>query len=585
MISVKNSSSRIRTITGAILAAVMLLPLSAHADAIMRSQAMFAETIAEIYVDNDELVLELEIGMDDIPTFRNLLPNEIYKELGYGDQPLAERLQLFFERDIIFKANGATLLAGRLSEIGPGERQPRDPVTGELLPVGEGEATTVIRARIIYEFSQRPDTILFGIGPTMSGSSIGYVLYHKGIAVNDFRYLTPAQDLQLDWNDPWYTKFSNRSLRRNYFAPMSGFIYVEPYEVRKEIILRPKDLQHWLDLGLDGKTIIPAADQAELKRRVGEFLRAHHKVLIDGQVIEPELARINFLERTLRTSKVIDPPVDLDLNAAILGAIFVYPTVEPLPQQVTMEWDLFNDKIQLVPVSAVDQAGPLPSFLEPDYAILEWQNFLKNPELPTLTELRAPPSETQLMASYLRWILLIITLWLFWRWLARGEGGASRMQPGVTAISAAVLTGLSFWLGSAVRLSDEASLELVGGVLHNVYRAFDFRDEGQIYDVLDQTVTGDLLTDIYLETRRGLELANQGGARAKVKDIEIIDLQAVAVNDGAIEADVTWRVAGSVGHWGHVHERKNQYEAQLTIAPVDGVWKLTDMEVLSEERL
>ena len=122
-------------------------------------------------------------------------------------------------------------------------------------------------------------------------------------------------------------------------------------------------------------------------------------------------------------------------------------------------------------------------------------------------------------------------------------------------------------------------------MLHNVYRAFDFRDEGQIYDVLDQTVTGDLLTDIYLETRRGLELANQGGARAKVKDIEIVDLQAVSVNDGAIEADVTWRVAGSVGHWGHVHERKNQYEAQLTIAPVDGVWKLTDMEVLSEERL
>ena len=224
MIKATHSSSRIRQIAGVILAAVLLLPLSAHADAIMRSQAMFAETIAEIYVDENELVLELEIGMDDVPAFRNLLPDAIYKELGYGDQPLAERLQLFFERDIIFKANGGALMLGRMSEMGPGERQPRDSITGELLPVGEGEAITVIRARIIYEFNQRPDTILFGSGPTMSGSSIGYVLYHQGIAVNDFRYLTPAQDLQLDWNDPWYTKFSNRSLRRNYFAPMSGFI-------------------------------------------------------------------------------------------------------------------------------------------------------------------------------------------------------------------------------------------------------------------------------------------------------------------------------------------------------------------------
>jgi hypothetical protein len=103
--------------------------------------------------------------------------------------------------------------------------------------------------------------------------------------------------------------------------------------------------------------------------------------------------------------------------------------------------------------------------------------------------------------------------------------------------------------------------------------------------VLDQTVAGELLTEIYLETRRGLELANQGGARAKVKDIEIIKLAAVSGNDGAIEADVTWKVAGSVGHWGHVHQRQNQYEAKLIISPVAGVWKLTGMEVFSEERI
>ncbi len=31
---------------------------------------------------------------------------------------------------------------------------------------------------------------------------------------------------------------------------MSGFINVENFEVRKEIILRSKDLQRWIDLGL-----------------------------------------------------------------------------------------------------------------------------------------------------------------------------------------------------------------------------------------------------------------------------------------------------------------------------------------------
>ena len=30
---------------------------------------------------------------------------------------------------------------------------------------------------------------------------------------------------------------------------------------------------------------------------------------------------------------------------------------------------------------------------------------------------------------------------------------------------------------------------------------------------------------------------------------------------------------GSVGHWGYIHIRKNQYEANITVEPVDGTWK------------
>ena len=28
-----------------------------------------------------------------------------------------------------------------------------------------------------------------------------------------------------------------------------------------------------------------------------------------------------------------------------------------------------------------------------------------------------------------------------------------------------------------------------------------------------------------------------------------------------------WTVAGSVGHWGHLHTRRNRYEAVLTVRP------------------
>ncbi len=44
-------------------------------------------------------------------------------------------------------------------------------------------------------------------------------------------------------------------------------------------------------------------------------------------------------------------------------------------------------------------------------------------------------------------------------------------------------------------------------------------------------------------------------------------------------------MAGSVGHWGHVHERVNRYRGLLTIEPLGGVWKLVAAEVLEEERI
>ena len=83
---------------------------------------------------------------------------------------------------------------------------------------------------------------------------------------------------------------------------------------------------------------------------------------IDGHRIAPELARIHFLERTLRTSRVIDPPEPIDVQAAVLGAIFVYPT-DGLPERVTLDWDLWHDRLGRIPAATVDQAGPFPTFL------------------------------------------------------------------------------------------------------------------------------------------------------------------------------------------------------------------------------
>jgi hypothetical protein len=135
------------------------------------------------------------------------------------------------------------------------------------------------------------------------------------------------------------------------------------------------------------------------------------------------------------------------------------------------------------------------------------------------------------------------------------------------------------------RLDDERLQQLVGDLLHNVYRAFDFRGEEVIYVVLARSAAGDLLTDVYLEARRGLELASQGGARVKVKEVEVQDSTLVGSEGDSLTVEGRWNVTGSVGHWGHVHQRRNGYHAVLEITPVKGAWKLTGLEILQEERL
>ena len=564
------------------IVSMLLYAAPAAPDAIMRSEAMFADTIAEYYVEDDHLRLELEIGANDVGAFQNLLPDALYQRLGFGDTPLAERLLKFGSEDMpVFV--GERRLVGQIANISPATRPLRDEITGEPLPTPEDQAIVVIRATVIYPFEQRPDSLTL-VAPRERGiANIGFVLYHKGIAVNDYRYLVSGMSVNLDWEDAWYTAFPERGMRRQYYSPMTGFIYVEPYEVRKEIIVRPADIQQYVDLGLEGETTIPAARHAEIKDKVVAFLADYFAVKIDGEEVEGTIDRVNFLRRTLRSSVVVDNQ-DLELLTATIGVIYVFPT-GGLPDNVEMVWDLFNDKTPTIPAATVDQAGPLPVVLEPDFNVLRWENFLKFPELPTLAEIEQPPTALQGVAAWGRWLMLALSIVLIAS-LLKSSANRPFSRPLLSfSLAALALSVLFFHQHRQVAMNEERLTQLVGDLLHNVYRAFDYRGEEVIYDVLEKSVSGELLTDIYLETQKGLELENQGGARVKVKTTEVNAANLVERDGNRLTIASDWKVSGSVGHWGHIHQRTNGYRANLEISEIDGVWKLTGLEILEEQRL
>ncbi len=55
--------------------------------------------------------------------------------------------------------------------------------------------------------------------------------------------------------------------------------------------------------------------------------------------------------------------------------------------------------------------------------------------------------------------------------------------------------------------------------------------------------------------------------------------------DGGFDAEASWKVGGTVTHFGHRHFRQNRYDTRVEVVPVDGTWKIRTVEVLEEERL
>jgi hypothetical protein len=560
---------------------------TASADAIVVTKAMTATTVVEISIEQSEIVVEMEIGVADLLAFHNLLPDEMRSRMGLDAAPLVERLALFFDEDFVIRADGGPPLPGRVANIEPRRRVPRDELTGEPLPAAEDEGEPVVFVVLSYAFNGKPKTLTFH-PPTAGGefpaATIGFITYHLGLPAMDFRYLGAESTIDLDWDDPWFSKFRNRNLWRQYDSPLNVFLYVEPYEVRVEIIARPRDVQKWTDVGVGGLKKIPVEIQEDVKQGVAGFFAENLNLTIDGETITPVLDRVNFLERTLRTSTVITPPRELDAAAATLGVIYLQP-MTGYPQEAKVTWSHFIDRIDRIPAAATDEAGPLRFFLVPDDNVLWWKNFLKNPTMPTLVDVQPPPSFAVRSASTLGWIALAVMAFIVIRTCISAARGRTSWR-GAVAVAAAfiAIAGGSFVVTQSSRIDDQRSEEIVGALLHNVYRAFDFREEEIIYDTLAHSVSGDLLTQTYLETRRGLELASQGGARAKVQDIEMLEVESETEGSG-FRATSTWNVAASVGHWGHIHQRRNQYIAELTVEPVDGVWKITRLELIEEQRL
>ena len=572
------------------------------ADWINLTGAETSPNIAEIYVLDDHVRLVLEVYIGNLDAFETLIPDALLKDEARAGRPgLEQRLQSFAQGTFQVKTKDGRSLPAQLAFVEPRQRVDRqspfagmiNPFTRQRVPDAPADKR-VLYAEVIYPFEGKPQQLTLVPPLDAEGRAlvtIGFIAYHKSVPVIDFRYLGAPATLNLDWDDPWYSKFDNKNLKRHHKDALMSFLYVEPFEVRHEVLTRVKDLEQWMETGLRGREYIEVDELDGLKQRIGEFLLTKNPVRIDGQQLTPIMDRTNYVKVGLQGIQLVEKPERLEISTAIVGVIITYIT-EELPQEVTVDWELFTDQIRRVPTTAIDPAGPLQTYVEPDDPVHRWQNFLKTYVPPTVAQVAVDPRLTQYrvpLLSLLSGMVLIAMLYRVVRRQARAWtwGVAVAALVGMIALFPVMQVSLARPAVLTAQLDDTQAVPVLEALLKNIYRAFDFREEGVVYDKLALSVRGDLLEQIYLQHRQSFAIQKAGGAQAKIKEVtvESVTMQPRETGTQAMQADVTWTAMGSVGHWGHVHMRQNRYQARLTLSPAEGHWTVTGLTLLDEQRI
>ena len=373
---------------------------------------------------------------------------------------------------------------------------------------------------------------------------------------------------------------------RQLSSPVMVYLSVEPFEVRQEILVQARAAVQFLGVDDTGMGSIPLESLEPIKKGILELIRNTTPMMIDSQTVEPDLARAEFVTLGPAGVMIRPEPVVESLDNGIIGLTLVFETAD-LAEAIEINWRLFSDYVSKIDATITDPFGGATMVLSGDNNLLQWKSRLRGYQVPVLEEIAVEDQKLPIISLTIFMLTFLLSLVSINRqWKIIGE-------PMLLSF-----VGLGFILYPFARLPMEApfvpqwkpsverTAEIMDGLLTNVYRSFDVRNESDVYDRLALSVIGDKLTEIYLENRQSLELENRGGARANVDEVEILEVSKVtAGSDKSYTADTTWTVSGSVNHFGHTHYRRNKYHASVTFVTDNDSWKIREIELIDEERI
>ncbi len=556
---------------GSALASLAFGANQSNADLVSPYGGETAPNFVELSVESDHVRVILEVDLNDYPIF--VIPDD-----GSGTS-LAERtgrnLQIWADEEELTSATNTIDVRPRISRQTAASAQYRPRPRSE----------NVVYVEMEFPFNGKPERITFIPPLSPDGiplASLGVVAEHMGVPVTDYRYLSQAETMLPDWDDPWFSKFENPNLTRHHKSPMMSFLAMEPRVVRHEIILRLKDYETWADLDFGDADRLTTDDVASIKSGVSDFFAIRNPLAVDGKPMKPETVQVSRIEVGAEGLRVLPDEAEAIRKTMLLGVVLSYP-VATLPNRVDLAWELFPDGLDIIPITISDPAGAVPSQIYATDPVVSWNNHLKtwtNPKTGPVVVKVAGVAQVHSLAFGLGFLCLICAYFSLQR-----TNGQRLILLGLTgAFGAAAIVTYSLNNPPTAPEPDEiATRQIVEGLVTNIGTTMlETRDDSSVA-AMEPFVEAINRDKVQAEMRRGLSVTLPSGAMARVEAISDLNVESFTPGEerNQHQALASWTARVSGGHWGHLHRQAVSYRGLLDVSRHGDHWMLDDLTIIS----
>lgn len=566
-----------------------------------------------VYVEPEQLNAEVQVFLEDLFLFHQLKTDSrdylSTDEIGKGVRLHREFVRQRFK---ILDVNGRVIKPKRVELIG--WQAPEEGV-----PIAELMSHQLTFALRFEPFSKSPEFLTFlqkfSDEEAILPSEMTLRVQQEGQPEAEAVSLRPHKPhiMRLRWDGPqldeshaddskknggsarreaWLAKAKEETLGISDYSSVYSFLYIEPRQVRHEILVPLRTLAQALELEHADSSFLTHQEQTNAIPRIAKYFGDGVPIAINGVEIQPQLETCQFFGLELKDLAQASDEEDIATATGRVGIIFSY-TPPKRVQTVAMTWNQFSDSWWSVPVAVIagDQTEKKVLSRIGKRNRLEWT--LEAPAQTTFSAISVAPRQRRFSwsagAVWLAIALASVTAPLLcWRGSRRRKA-----LTGLTVLSAVVLWSSLFRpvvLGRVwpeVLPSSVETKQIFLPLHRNIYSSMEYVSDEEIYDALEQSVAGETLTEIYRQLHRNLTMKDQGGAVARVEDVQVkrSELEQKSRHPQTFQHLCQWEVTGTVEHWGHLHRRRQAHEALFTVRAVDGYWKIVHWDLLDERLL